>query len=186
MATSVDTLETPICEAPVQAQMFEATIEKPFTGQMETYHYAWLTAHPDRTRAWLKARLRDGFHVHHVDGNHQNDAPKNLVLMEGVDHLRLHGHRLTDGIAQWRIRSSKRAKEAKAARAAIKAEAVARIVPKRKPQLTPMMIDIVRQCLDGGGSVANAASELGDHSDLSWKQRQSAIKREVLGRRLVY
>lgn len=40
---------------------------------------------------WLRERLKDGFHVHHIDGDHTNDAPKNLVLIDGVDHMRLHG-----------------------------------------------------------------------------------------------
>ena len=35
-----------------------------------------------------------GFEVHHADGNHHNDDPKNLVLIEGVDHHKLHGKTL--------------------------------------------------------------------------------------------
>jgi hypothetical protein len=57
---------------------------------METYHLAWLSAHPERTEEWLKERLRDGFHVHHIDGDHFNDDPKNLVLIESGDHMMLH------------------------------------------------------------------------------------------------
>jgi hypothetical protein len=47
--------------------------------------------HPHRTEEWLQERLRDGFDVHHIDGDHSNDDPINLVLIECVDHLRLHG-----------------------------------------------------------------------------------------------
>ena len=36
--------------------------------------------------------LANGFHIHHVDGDHSNNNPTNLVLMEGVDHTLLHGH----------------------------------------------------------------------------------------------
>jgi hypothetical protein len=60
-------------------------------GIMRAYHLAWLKAHPERSREWLKAMLVAGFEVHHVDGNHHNDHPANLVLIDHVDHLRLHG-----------------------------------------------------------------------------------------------
>lgn len=29
--------------------------------------------------------------MHHLDGDHENDAPGNLVLIEHRDHMRLHG-----------------------------------------------------------------------------------------------
>lgn len=35
--------------------------------------------------------LKEGFDVHHIDGDHSNDHPGNLALIEAVDHLRLHG-----------------------------------------------------------------------------------------------
>lgn len=57
---------------------------------MQSYHYAWLSVHPERTEQWLKERLADGFHVHHIDGNHDNNDPKNLVLIESGDHMMLH------------------------------------------------------------------------------------------------
>jgi len=59
----------------------------------KNYHEAWLTAHPNRTREWLEERLRDGFDIHHIDGNHSNDDPSNLVLIEHRDHMMLHGGR---------------------------------------------------------------------------------------------
>lgn len=58
---------------------------------MNSYHRAWLAAHPDRTAGWLQERLTDGFEVHHLDNNPLNDDPLNLVLIEGADHMRLHG-----------------------------------------------------------------------------------------------
>lgn len=57
---------------------------------MESYHIAWLSAHPERTTEWLSDRLKDGFHVHHMDGNHSNDEPRNLVLIESGDHMMIH------------------------------------------------------------------------------------------------
>ncbi len=57
---------------------------------MQSYHRAWLSAHPERTEDWLKERMRDGFDIHHLDGNHANDDPINLVLIECGDHLMLH------------------------------------------------------------------------------------------------
>lgn len=59
---------------------------------MLEHHRAWLSAHPERTERWLNERLLDGFDVHHLDGNHMNNRPDNLVLVEHMDHLRcLHG-----------------------------------------------------------------------------------------------
>jgi hypothetical protein len=54
----------------------------------------WLLDHPERTYEWLLERLKDGFHIHHLDGNHSNNEPTNLVLIEASDHFRLHGGRL--------------------------------------------------------------------------------------------
>ena len=60
---------------------------------MQIWHEEWLRAHPHRTREWLSDRLRDGFDVHHLDGDKANNAASNLVLIECVDHLGLHGGR---------------------------------------------------------------------------------------------
>ena len=55
------------------------------------WHKAWLCAHPERSVEWLSDRLMDGFHIHHIDGDKGNNDPLNLVLIDGVDHMRLHG-----------------------------------------------------------------------------------------------
>lgn len=60
---------------------------------MKAYHEIWLSAHPSRTEAWLQDRLKDGFDIHHIDGDHKNNDPDNLVLIESQDHMRLHGMR---------------------------------------------------------------------------------------------
>lgn len=57
---------------------------------LQSYHFAWLSVHPERTEEWLLRMLSDGFHVHHIDGDHLNDDPLNLVLIEGGDHMMLH------------------------------------------------------------------------------------------------
>lgn len=58
---------------------------------MKLWHTAWLSAHPYRTEEWLREKLRDGFDVHHMDGDKANNDSSNLVLIEHVDHMRLHG-----------------------------------------------------------------------------------------------
>lgn len=54
------------------------------------HHKAWLKAHPHRSRTWLKERTADGFDIHHIDGDHDNNDPKNLILIEHLDHFMLH------------------------------------------------------------------------------------------------
>lgn len=71
--------------------------------QLLPHQSAWLTAHPNRSEEWLRERMRDGFDVHHVDGDSRNNDPDNLVLIEGSDHMLLHfvGRHL------WRVRTNK-------------------------------------------------------------------------------
>ena len=87
---------------------------------MNPHHKAWLKTHPDRDQSWLSMMLREGFDVHHMDGDHDNDVPDNLVLIEYLDHQRLHGasllrplnrfesnsKRLTLGESAYRMRQS--------------------------------------------------------------------------------
>ncbi|MCE5181660.1 MAG: hypothetical protein LLG15_07660 [Betaproteobacteria bacterium] len=61
---------------------------------MKSYHFSWLGVHPHRSEEWLKEKMAEGFDIHHLDGDHANDDPKNLVLIECLDHLRLHGREL--------------------------------------------------------------------------------------------
>lgn len=58
---------------------------------LQSYHIVWLASHPHRDSEWLLGRLLDGFDIHHIDGNHANDVAENLVLIECVDHMMLHG-----------------------------------------------------------------------------------------------
>ncbi len=57
---------------------------------LKDYHKVWLANHPLRTENWLREKLKDRFHIHHIDCNHLNNAANNLMLVEGADHLRLH------------------------------------------------------------------------------------------------
>jgi hypothetical protein len=57
---------------------------------MKTYHQVWLDAHPRRTPEWLAAVIDEGFEVHHIDGDRENNTPENLVLVEELDHSMLH------------------------------------------------------------------------------------------------
>jgi hypothetical protein len=58
--------------------------------ELKSYHAAWLSAHPDLTKEWLWQKLREGFDVHHLDGDHSNDDPLNLILIYHPDHMMLH------------------------------------------------------------------------------------------------
>jgi hypothetical protein len=43
--------------------------------------------------------MRDGFDVHHLDGDHANNEPANLVLIEHTDHMAIHGGRTMGRLA---------------------------------------------------------------------------------------
>lgn len=85
---------------------------------LQSYHYAWLSEHPYRSEEWLKAKLVEGFDIHHLDGNHDNNDPANLVLIEHSDHMMLHGGRTLgrlkprkiskDGSIESRVRLSRK------------------------------------------------------------------------------
>jgi hypothetical protein len=53
-------------------------------------HQIWLQNHPTRDVVWLKERFADGFHIHHIDGDAENNDIDNLVLIDGADHMRIH------------------------------------------------------------------------------------------------
>lgn len=93
---------------------------------------AWLDAHPKRTQTWLQARLADGFEIHHLDGDHENDASGNLVLIEEQDHRSLHGWRVRRIVGPSQAKFNRNAyqrkymKEWRAKRAEAKARKVGR------------------------------------------------------------
>lgn len=58
---------------------------------LKPYHHVWLSTHPHRSAEWLTEHLAEGFDVHHINGDHSDDAPENLVLIECADHMALHG-----------------------------------------------------------------------------------------------
>lgn len=57
---------------------------------IQAHHRAWLSAHSWIAWEWLDAKLEEGFEVHHVDGDHSNNDPQNLVLVYNSDHKLLH------------------------------------------------------------------------------------------------
>lgn len=83
--------------------------------KLQPHHDAWLSAHPGRTEEWLRQMFIEGFDIHHVDGDHGNNTPLNLVLIEAVDHMRLHGFRLPNGLSGWRKRLQEKSTIAKRA-----------------------------------------------------------------------
>jgi hypothetical protein len=62
---------------------------------LKEHHRKWLESHTGRTEEWLAEKLMDGFDIHHIDGNCENNDAENIVLIECSDHLLLHGGRLS-------------------------------------------------------------------------------------------
>lgn len=52
---------------------------------------------------YFNKRLGDDEVVHHMDGNHDNNDPENLVIMKRSQHSKLHGD-LYSGLNEWRKR----------------------------------------------------------------------------------
>ena len=50
---------------------------------------------------FYNGRVPKGFHVHHKDENPQNNEIKNLELIKGTDHLRLHGIKRAKENPEW-------------------------------------------------------------------------------------
>ena len=78
--------------------------------QLQKYHYAWLSAHPERTKDWLRFMMKAGFDIHHLDGDHDNNSSENLVLIEHRDHMRLHGMQGKGRIQMRHVLAAKQAK----------------------------------------------------------------------------
>lgn len=57
---------------------------------MTPYHSAWLAANDHVTEEMLARWLKEGFDIHHLDGDHENNDEKNLVLIWSGDHMMLH------------------------------------------------------------------------------------------------
>ena len=99
--------------------------------RMLPHHISWLKSRPHRTMGWLAEMLRCGFDIHHLDGNHDNNEPGNLVLIEHTDHIRLHnGGAYTLGRLTPSGRRRKRRKRVEAAIAA--REAACRLWNERR------------------------------------------------------
>lgn len=64
--------------------------DDPRSGRLKSYHWAWLGVTPRVNASWLLDRLEDGFDMHHIDGDHSNDDPNNLVLIYHPDHIMIH------------------------------------------------------------------------------------------------
>ena len=71
---------------------------------MEHYHHVWLEHHPNRTVDWLRERLKDGFGIHHIDGDHENNAPENLVLLDWTDHRMIHAGKKSKIVAKPKLK----------------------------------------------------------------------------------
>jgi hypothetical protein len=68
--------------------------------EIPAHHAAWLSVHPHRSEQWLAERIRDGFDVHHLDGQSDNNDAANLVLIEHTDHMAIHGGRTLGRLSQ--------------------------------------------------------------------------------------
>ena len=57
---------------------------------MKEHHKAYLSKQ-NMTEAFFKEALYNGFDIHHIDGDHDNNEPDNLIMIYSSDHMLLHG-----------------------------------------------------------------------------------------------
>jgi hypothetical protein len=50
---------------------------------------------------YFKGKIPDGMHVHHIDGNPQNNNINNLTLVDANKHVRVHGKKRAINNKQW-------------------------------------------------------------------------------------
>lgn len=126
---------------------------------MLEHHAAWLSAHPHRSPEWLAERIRDGADIHHVDGNRANNDPSNLVLIDGADHMMLHGGtRFRRGVAN-------------------------NVEAARKPRRNSALVDGALRLVANGWRIGHAAEEMGiAKSSLCRAMRRLGIAPRKAGR----
>jgi len=115
---------------------------------LKNYHYVWLSAHPERTEEWLAGIIAQGFNIHHMDGDHGNNDPKNLVLIEAGDHMMIH-----NGVARmlwkpnvYRNRKPKKTKKKEAIKTVARIQACpAR--PKQHVTVVPEEVKVSRDVI---------------------------------------
>lgn len=56
---------------------------------MKEYQLNWLKE-SGKSIEWLRSAFENGFDIHHLDGNHNNNNPNNLVLIYTRDHMMIH------------------------------------------------------------------------------------------------
>lgn len=108
----------------------------------------------------MRRQLADGFHVHHVDGNAENNKAENLILIEGSDHIGLHSGRLHAGIASWRRRPKKRRLS-------------------QSVEFTPEIEAAVDEAFDATGSTLEATRLVSDRFNFTWSVSRRLVKHRL-------
>jgi len=58
--------------------------------ELSEHHKAWLSKHRKASIEFLREACAAGFDVHHIDEDHGNNDPDNLILIYSGDHALLH------------------------------------------------------------------------------------------------
>lgn len=66
---------------------FHKVKRKEIQGSSSVYHKIWNEHHPNDLII-----PKTGFVIHHIDGNHNNNSPDNLLKMTDIEHKKYHTH----------------------------------------------------------------------------------------------
>ena len=61
-----------------------------YNSYMKDYHLIWASKH-GVSDDFVSQATAAGFDIHHIDGDHGNNAPENLVMIYSGDHFAFHG-----------------------------------------------------------------------------------------------
>lgn len=90
---------------------------KKYTLDEKSGYYLNSTEHKRLHRAvweYYNGGIPSGYHIHHIDGNKENNHIDNLMMLDPCEHLRLHGAKLTDEQIEWKRENLKKKARPKA------------------------------------------------------------------------
>lgn len=69
------------------------------TNNIRMHRYVW---------EYYNGKIPEGYHIHHIDGQKDNNKIDNLIMIRAEEHAKLHGESLTEEEKEWRRKNLKK------------------------------------------------------------------------------